>query len=129
MSQHSDTFLDDQVCPSRRRHPRLGRLRHLAEARRSALQKDIPALRPGIEADLAARNCPNVRIDTERFRQFSRENHLNHADFFTKKRSVALQQDLDAEATQFRERPEQACAQMWDKYGDDGTVLHLLARK
>jgi len=100
-----------------------------AEARRSALQKDIPALRPGIEADLAARNCPNVRIDTERFRQFSRENHLNHADFFTKKRSVALQQDLDAEATQFRERPEQACAQMWDKYGDDGTVLHPLARK
>ena len=100
-----------------------------AEARRSALQKDIPALRPGIEADLAARHCPNVRIDAERFRQFSRENHLNHADFFTKKRSVALQHDPDAEATQLRERPEEACAQMWTKYGDDGTVQHHLVRK
>ena len=100
-----------------------------AEARRSSLQKDIPALRPGIEADLAARHCPNVRIDAERFRQFSRENHLNHADFFTKKRSVALQHDLDAELAQFRARPEEACAQMWTKYGDDGTVQHLLARK
>ena len=100
-----------------------------AEARRSALQTDSPALRPGIEADLAARNCTDVRIDTERFRQFSRENHLNHADFFTKKRSVALQQDLDAERAQFRDRPEEACAQAWDKYGEDGRVLHLLARR
>lgn len=100
-----------------------------AEARRSSLQKDVPALRPGIEADLAARHCPAVRIDTERFRQFSRENHLNHADFFTKKRSVALQHDLDAELAQLQERPEEACAQMWTKYGDDGTVQHLLVRK
>jgi hypothetical protein len=100
-----------------------------AEARRSALQKDVPALRPGIEADLAARNCPDVRIDTDRFRQFSRENHLNHADFFTKKRSVGLQQDIDAEQTLFRARPDQACAQMWEKYGSDGAVVRLLARK
>jgi hypothetical protein len=100
-----------------------------AEARRSALQKDSPALKPGIEADLAARHCPDLRIDPERFREFSHANHLNHADFFTRKRSVALQQEIDVETILFRVQPDRACARMWDKYGTAGTVMPLLARR
>lgn len=100
-----------------------------AEARRSSAQKDPPALRPGIEADLAARRCPDLRIDTERFRAFSHDNHLNHADFFTLKRSVGLQRVLDAETRAFRDRPSETCAQLWDRYGGDGAEEHLLARR
>ncbi len=100
-----------------------------AEARRSSVQKDLPALRPGIEADLAARHCPDMRVDTERFRSFSHENHLNHADFFTKRRSIALQREIDAEARDLQAQPAQACARMWEKYGAEGTDVVLLARR
>ena len=100
-----------------------------AEARRSSAQKDLPALRPGIEADLAARHCPELRIDTERFRAFSHDNHLNHADFFTKRRSVALQRELDAETKALQVQPAKACARMWERYGSAGTQAVLLAHR
>ncbi len=100
-----------------------------AEAHRAALQSDPPALRAGIEADMAARHCPDLRIDTEGFRAFSHANHLNHADFFTLKRSVGLQRILDAETRAFRDRPAETCAQLWDRYGGDGAEARLLARR
>lgn len=100
-----------------------------AEAHRAALQTDPPALGAGIEADMAARHCANLRIDTEGFRAFSHAHHLNHADFFTRKRSVGLQRSLDAAALAFREQPAEACARMWDRYGATGTEARLLARR
>lgn len=100
-----------------------------AEARRSAHQKEIPALRPGIEADLAARQCPDLRIDTERFRAFSHAHDLTHADFFTKRRTASLQRDIDAVSRFLHARRDVACAQMWARYGSEGTVEPLLARR
>ncbi len=69
---------------------------------------------------MAVRYCADLRIDTERFRAFAHANHLNHADFFTLKRSVALQQDINAEAKALREKPQEACAALWDRYGSAG---------
>lgn len=100
-----------------------------AEAHRAALQTDPPALRAGIEADMAARHCGDLRVDTDGFRAFAHANHLNHADFFTLKRSVGLQRTLDAEARAFRDRPAESCTRMWDRYGGAGTEAHLLARR
>ncbi len=100
-----------------------------AEARRSSAQKDPPALRPGIEADLAARRCPDLRIDTERFRAFSHDNHLNHADFFTHRRSATLQKEIDARAKALEDRPVETCARLWERYGTEGTQAVLLARR
>ena len=100
-----------------------------AEARRSSVQKDLPALRPGIEADLAARHCPDLRIDTERFRAFSHDNHLNHADFFTQRRSAALQREVNAQTKALRDQPAQTCARLWERYGSEGTETVLLARR
>ena len=100
-----------------------------AEAHRAAQQMDPPALRAGIEADRAARHCPDLRIDTEGFRAFAHASHLNHSDFFTLKRSVGLQRALAAETKAFRDRPAETCARMWDSYGDAGTGARLLARR
>lgn len=100
-----------------------------AEAHRAAQQTDPSALRPGIEADMAARHCADLRVDTERFRAFAHANHLNHADFFTLKRSVALQQGIDAEAKALRERPQEACAALWERYGSAASVAQLLVKR
>lgn len=100
-----------------------------AEAHRAALQSDPPALRAGIEADMASRHCPDLRVDTERFRAFSHDNHLNHADFFTHRRSAALQREIDAQAKALEDQPVQACAHLWERYGSGGTDAVLLAHR
>lgn len=100
-----------------------------AEARRSAVQQDDPALRTVIEADLAGRTCPNLRLDTDRFRDFLRANHMNHADLFSRKRSASLQHDLDANQKLLHRQPDLACAGLWEKYGSAGTVAPLLATR
>jgi hypothetical protein len=100
-----------------------------AEARRSSSHPDDPALRSGIEADLAGRSCASLRLDTDRFRDFLRANHMNHADLYSRKRSASLQHDLDTATKLLHRQPDVVCARLWDKYGSAGTVVPLLATR
>jgi hypothetical protein len=100
----------------------------LAEARRGALREDSPALRTGIEADLAGRRCPGIRIDADRFRQFARAHGMSHADFFMTRPSTRLKRELAMTNRQLRAEPNQTCARLWSDYGAAGGKVVLLTR-
>ncbi|GEP06487.1 hypothetical protein [Methylobacterium oxalidis] len=99
-----------------------------AEARRASLQEDNPALRAGIEADLASRYCPGLRIDPERFRSFGQAHGLSHEDFFMKRRSAGLKQSIAATTQRLRQTPGSACDRLWADYGTAGHAAQLLKR-
>jgi len=99
-----------------------------AEARRASNQEDRPALRAGIEAELASRHCAGVRVDPERFRAFAWANGMSHEDFFMKRHSARLKHDIAMTTKQLRASPDQTCARLWTEYGLSGSKIPLLKR-
>jgi hypothetical protein len=99
-----------------------------AEARRETHQSDNPALAAGIEADLASRYCTGFKIDASRFQNFAHAHALNHADFFTKKRSARLKADIAQTTALLRKAPEPVCERLWADYGDAAREVQLLRR-
>ncbi|WP_336491862.1 hypothetical protein [Methylobacterium nigriterrae] len=99
-----------------------------AEARREIHQEDSPVLVAGIEADLAGRHCAGLKIDVERFRGFAHEHAMTHADFFMKKRSRRLKQDIANTLDQLRRAPQPTCDRLWADYGNASRKVQLLKR-
>ncbi len=93
-----------------------------AEAHRASQQTDPSASGPASRPIWPFAIAPDLRIDTERFRAFAHANHLNHADFFTLKRSVAPAAGHQCRGQALREKPQEACAALWDRYGSAGSV-------
>lgn len=82
-------------------------------------------LREVVEAEVASRHCPGLRLDETSFRRFAQERGLNHADLY-QKRSVVLRKDAAAVERDLRADPDRGCRHMLDLYGGDGDVPHLL---
>ncbi len=87
---------------------------------------DAP-LREAVEAELASRHCPGVRLDPVSFRAFARERGINHADLY-QKRSLRLQKLAAHLEHSLRIDPVSGCQKMLDLYGETGTAPHLLTR-
>ncbi|MGE7157602.1 hypothetical protein ACQKJ1_28300 [Methylorubrum rhodesianum] len=100
-----------------------------AEARRASTQEDSPALRAGIEADLATKYCPAFALDAERFRNYARANGLSHEDFFMRRRSAKLQQEIARTTQQLRQSPDQGCTRLWEEYGTSPSAVQLLTQR
>ena len=90
----------------------------------------VPAigLREVVEAEVASRLCPGLRLDDASFRRFSQDHGINHSDLY-QKRSVWLRKDADALERDLRADPEGGCRHMLDLYGRDGPAPHLLASR
>jgi hypothetical protein len=84
-------------------------------------------LREAVEAELASRRCPGLRLDTVSFREFARERGINHADLY-QKRSLRLQKDAAHLDRRLRHDPGGECQRLFDLYGGTGSALHLLIR-
>jgi hypothetical protein len=80
-----------------------------------------------VEAELASRRCPGLRLDPVSFRELSAERGINHADIY-QKRSPRLRKAADQLERRLRDNPERACRQMWDLYGGAGPEPRLLTR-
>jgi hypothetical protein len=80
-----------------------------------------------VEAELASRRCPGLRLDPVSFRELSAARGINHADIY-QKRSPRLHKAADHLERGFRDNPEGACRQMWDLYGGAGPEPRLLTR-
>jgi hypothetical protein len=50
-------------------------------------------LREAVEAELASRRCPGLRLDPVSVREFARERRINHADLY-QKRSLRLKAEI-----------------------------------
>ena len=89
----------------------------------------VPAagLREAVEAEVASRLCPGLRLDDASFRAFAQAHGINHADLY-QKRSAWLRKDADALERDLHADPEGGCGHMLDLYGRDGTAPHLLTR-
>ena len=88
----------------------------------------VPAagLREAVEAEVASRLCPGLRLDDASFRRFSQDHGINHSDLY-QKRSVWLRRDAEALERDLRADPGGGCRHMLDLYGGDGPAPHLLA--
>jgi hypothetical protein len=84
-------------------------------------------LREAVEAELASRRCPGLRLDPVSFREFARERGINHADLY-QKRSVRLQKIATRLERSLRDDPKGGCQRMLDLYGETGSAPHLLTR-
>jgi hypothetical protein len=84
-------------------------------------------LREAVEAELASRRCPGVRLDPASFREFARERGINHADLY-QKRSLRLQKIAAHLERSLRTDPASGCQRMLDLYGETGSAPHLLTR-
>lgn len=86
-----------------------------------------PGLREAVEAEVASRLCPGLRLDDASFRRFAQDRGLNHADLY-QKRSVWLRKDAAALERDLHADPDGGCRHMLDLYGSDGAAPHLLVR-
>ena len=82
-------------------------------------------LREAVEAEVASRLCPGLRLDDARFRLFAQAHGINHADLY-QKRSVWLRKDAEALERALRADPEGGCRHMLDLYGREGVAPQLL---
>jgi hypothetical protein len=80
-----------------------------------------------VEAELASRRCPGLRLDPVSFRELASERGINHSDIY-QKRSPRLRKAADQLERRLRDNPEEACQQMWDLYGGAGPEPRLLTR-
>ncbi|MCJ2049468.1 hypothetical protein [Methylobacterium sp. J-070] len=80
-----------------------------------------------VEAELASRRCPGLRLDPAGFRELAQERGINHADLY-QKRSVRLQKVANRLDRSLRANPEGGCQKMLDLYGETGSAPHLLTR-
>ncbi|MCJ2075680.1 hypothetical protein MKK64_10035 [Methylobacterium sp. E-025] len=87
----------------------------------------VPAagLREAVEAEVASRLCPGLRLDEASFRIHAQAHGINHSDLY-QKRSAWLRKDADALERELRADPDTGCRHMLDLYGGDGTAPHLL---
>jgi hypothetical protein len=80
-----------------------------------------------VEAELASRRCPGLRLDPASFRELAQTRGINHADIY-QKRSPRLRKAASRLEQRLRQDPDGACQQMLDLYGEAGSALHLLIR-
>jgi hypothetical protein len=85
------------------------------------------ALHDVVEAELASRRCPGLRLNPAGFRELAQERRLNHADIY-QKRSPRLQKVASHLDQKLRKDPGGECQRMFDLYGGVGSVPHLLIR-
>lgn len=85
------------------------------------------ALHDVVEAELASRRCPGLRLDPAGFRELAQERGFNHADLY-QKRSPRLQKAATQLERKLRDDPDSECQRMFDLYGGTGSPLHLLIR-
>lgn len=83
------------------------------------------AMREAVEAELASRRCPGVRLDLAGFRKLAHERGINHADIY-QPRSIRLQKAAALLDRELHDDPQGACQRLLDRYG--GSDLHLLNR-
>jgi hypothetical protein len=80
-----------------------------------------------VQAELASRRCPGLRLDPVGFRELAQGRGFNHADIY-QKRSPRLQRAATQLERKLRDDPESECQRMLDLYGMTGSTLHLLTR-
>ena len=80
-----------------------------------------------VEAELASRRCPGLRLDPVSFREFAAERGFNHADIY-QKRSPRLQKTAAHLDRRLRNDPGGECQRMFNLYGGSGSATHLLIR-
>jgi hypothetical protein len=80
-----------------------------------------------VEAELASRRCPGLRLDPVGFREVAQTRGINHADLY-QKRSPRLRKAADHLERKLRNDPGGACQQMLDLYGATGSARRLLIR-
>jgi hypothetical protein len=80
-----------------------------------------------VEAELASRRCPALRLDPASFRELAQRRGINHADIY-QKRSPRLQKAATQLERKLRDDPGGECQRMFDLYGGSGSATHLLIR-
>lgn len=80
-----------------------------------------------VQAELASRHCPGLRLDQASFRELAAVRGFNHADIY-QKRSPRLQKAASRLEQRLRQDPGGACQRMFDLYGGAGPAPHLLTR-
>ncbi|WP_336491709.1 hypothetical protein [Methylobacterium nigriterrae] len=95
---------------------------------RAAVLGDDPALRTGIEVDLASRYCADTRIDFGRFKDFSQAHGMSHSDLFQRERSAHLRDDIVRLERRLRKEPGPECGRLLETYGSKGREPSLLLR-
>lgn len=85
------------------------------------------ALHGAVEADLASRRCPGLRLDPAGFRAFARGRGVGHADLY-QKRSPRLQKAADHLERRLRADHDGECQRLLDVYGGSGPAPRLLMR-
>lgn len=80
-----------------------------------------------VEAELASRRCPGLRLDPAGFRELAQERGFNHADIY-QKRSPRLQKTAEHLDRRLRDDPGGECQKLFDLYGGSGSATHLLIR-
>lgn len=100
----------------------------LVEAHRDANHREDPLVVAVVEADLASRRCPGLRLDIDQFRRISANLDMNHSDFFNNKRSAETTARLDTLRKNLHATKEQTCGALWSAYGPSGWKASLLRR-
>jgi len=80
-----------------------------------------------VEAELASRRCPGLRLDPVGFRELAQTRGINHADLY-QKRSPRLWKAVDHLERKLRDDLSGACQGMLNRYGGPGSAPHLLIR-
>jgi hypothetical protein len=80
-----------------------------------------------VEAELASRRCPGLRLDPASFRELAARRGFNHADIY-QKRSPRLQKSANHLDRRLRGDPSGECQRLFDLYGGAGPAPHLLTR-